>query len=151
MTKAQLKRALNQALRAEQRSIAKMLKDGQLQGLEKRCADAFCAALPKGTSRREVDLNEVGGRQLFADKKRGSLDCLLEASRLGIEFKTMRLPRVKGMGQAGALYDVGQLTADYARLADATNLNGAWVIAFLYGPGVAAASSDGELYRMVHN
>lgn len=151
MKKTDLKRALKQALKSDHRTIAKMAHDGQLQGLEKRCADAFCAALPTGASQREVDLRDVGGRQLIAGKTRGILDCLITAGPSGIEFKTMRLPRAKGVGQAGALYDIGQLTADYARLADAKKLQGGWVVAFLYGPQVNAAASDGELYRMVHN
>lgn len=120
------------------------------QGFEKLFANSFTSTLDPASFRTEVSLSELGGVQRMRASSRGAIDCVLHPAT-GLEFKAVRMPRKASSGQKGALYDVGQLTADFMRLEDCKKLAGGWVIAFVYGPTVIDCRSDGELYRAFHN
>lgn len=122
---------------------------GRYGGIENKFEAAFKAQVgAKG--KKQPKCEEIGTKNYFPGRHDGSVDLVLSRKNrilTAFEFKAVRMPRKK----ANCFFDVGQLTADYLRMANATAPEHAWVIAFVYGPLVDDASSDGDLLRRFHN
>lgn len=98
-------------------------------------------------SNREVMLTSMGGKQVW-NTNNGLIDIV--AKNHGIELKVVRLPRL-GATPSNSLYDVGQLSSDYWRLANASGLASGELVVLLYGPLVRDLPSENSIYREFHN
>ena len=120
-----------------------------LSGTEKLFGDALdeelIAYLPKLVS--QVDLKIVGAKQYFPGRKSGRLDAYDPQTGSAWEYKVVRLPR----NQHDALWDIGQIAADYLRLHNATRLNNGYLIILLYGPLIEDAVRPSDIYRYFHD
>lgn len=115
-------------------------------GMEAIIQSTLCSCLGP-ESRTEVPLTEIGATQVWGDDK-GRLDVL--HSNHGIEIKVIQLPR-SGNTPSTALYDIGQLSGDYWRLQNATELEDRELLLLLSGPIISALKSPRELLREFHN
>lgn len=127
-------------------TLAQVATDHPTRGTERLLVDELKRHLPHGSGQ---SLRKVKGNYLTPGRTRGSLDyvCAHGDDLVGFEFKVVRLPRKK----PGALFDIGQLGADAARLRNSKSLTARYLVAFVYGPLVADASSPRSLYRAFHN
>jgi len=98
-------------------------------------------------SRTEVPLREVGAIGVD-DRVLGRLDIVHENH--GIELKVVRMPRLEST-PSKALYDIGQLTADYWRLSTATKLTSGELLILVYGSLVTELKSGTAICRELHN
>jgi hypothetical protein len=149
-----LKKILARALEAKQDEICahieKVQNEGRTTGIEAAFAKAFRAELT-GKIECEQPLSIINTESYWKDRTTGRLDCYLPDGQTAFEFKAARLPRRHSDSVSGALYDIGQLVADYLRLSRAKRLEAGYIIAFVYGPLVSDAQSPGKLYRIFHN
>lgn len=96
----------------------------------------------------ERPVEEIGSRTFFETRGRGQVDAVFEGDvRTAAEFKAVRLPRNKN----DALFDLGQLTADYLRLSRASAIDQGYLVVFVYGGLVEDAASAASLWRSFHN
>lgn len=148
-----LKNVLKLALDKGENQITRHISDvqgrGRTGGIEEVFSDLvndqLCA--DGNIIKREVDLNEIGLEQRYEGRATGRLDCLVENTNCGIEYKAVSLPRT----QSDSRFDVGQLLADYLRLDNPVALNTSYLVVFLYGSHIASFRSAGGLYRAFHN
>ncbi|AHF86720.1 hypothetical protein RLEG3_18685 [Rhizobium leguminosarum bv. trifolii WSM1689] len=153
MRLSKLRTHLDQALQANAEAITahitNVLQQGRTTGIEAAFAGAFHKQLDsKGINwKPELPLDVVGVEQRYHDRTRGRVDCLIGASATALEYKAVRMPRT----QPSPKFDLGQILADYMRLASGASLEYAYLVIFLYGPIVSDCSSPGSLYRRFHN
>lgn len=123
---------------------------GVVKGMEAAIQKALHAELGSDAL-REKKLSNYGGVPEIAGNKSGVIDIVYPGKKLyrAIELKVVRLPRIKN-GAANALYDLGQMTVDYARTQRASKLEGGELVALLHGP-ITEALPEGELARAFHH
>ncbi|MBB4437367.1 MULTISPECIES: hypothetical protein [Rhizobium] len=153
MRLSKLRTHLDQALQANAEAIkahiTNVLQQGRTTGIEAAFASAFHKQL---NSKRinwkpELSLDDVGVEQRYHGRTRGRVDCLIAGSATALEYKAVRMPRM----QPSPKFDLGQILADYMRLASGTGLEYAYLVIFMYGPIASDCSSPGSLYRRFHN
>lgn len=137
------------AIKNAGKEIERILRSGSLRGVEEIIRDKFFDALqvPEERKQKEVPLELVNSAQLWGGSH-GRIDIIVE--RHGIELKVVRLPRQKS-GASQSLYDLGQLSSDYARLDRAKKLKSGELLILLYGPLVKDISGNVTLIREFHN
>lgn len=119
------------------------------RGMEQVIQRSILNQLP--VARQEVPLHEVGAIR-FDGENTGWMDIVAGEApgQHGIELKVVRLPRLRAV-PSNALYDVGQLTADYWRISNATELHSGELLILLYGPMVPDLQSGAAICRELHN
>jgi hypothetical protein len=151
MDLAEVGRRLKLALKTEgpaiEAHIQRVQASGRSGGIEKVFADAFHRACSGLELTLEEDLDRLGLRQHYVGRKRGRIDCFIESSRTGFEYKAVRLHRKESSPE----FYAGQILADYARLRNPKVLRRAYGVVFLYGPEMSLIASAGSLYRRYHN
>lgn len=130
------------------------LNEFRSKGVAKGMGDVIQRALHEELgpeSLREAKLSLYGGVPAIASSKDGWIDLVYPGDKLmrAVELKVVRMPRAK-TGVRSALYDLGQMTLDYARIQRAKKLEGGNLVALLYGP-IVEALSEKELARAFHN
>jgi len=134
------------ALTACEKQLQRQLRANQgARGLERIVRDALAQRLIGCETERKLD--SVGARQLW-NSSEGRIDIV--HGDHGIEAKVVRLPRHKATA-SNSLYDVGQLSSDYWRLANAGGLVSAELVVLLYGPLVEDLPGPAAIYREFHN
>jgi hypothetical protein len=160
MNLLEVRRLVERALTTKQARICahieKVQCDGHRSGIESEFARAFEQEL-SGTTINRPKLCAIETTSYYPGRRGGTLDCHIPGDGTtpgrgtALEYKAVRLPRNYSDSVGGALYDMGQLTSDFLRLARAKRLEFGYVIAFLYGPLVRDTGSPGKLYRAFHN
>lgn len=122
---------------------------GGARGMERVIQRSILNELP--VARQEVPLHDVGAIR-FDGEDTGRMDIVVgrNPGQHGVEIKVVRLPRLRAV-PANALYDVGQLTADYWRISNATELRSGELLILLYGPMVLDLKSGAAICRELHN
>ena len=115
------------------------------RGMEGLIQLSISKALPG--SRMEVPLSEIGAVSVNGNAS-GRIDIVHETH--GIELKVVRMPRIGSSG-SNALYDVGQLTADYWRLWKAKGLTSGELLILVYGPLIPELKTVAPICRELHN
>jgi hypothetical protein len=143
--------ALDRALEESEADIVSHIAAVEVEdketGIEKQFVTAFEAKLPKGFCRKESSIDDFGGKQFFLGRKKAQVDCYIPELKMAIEFKAIRLPRIKH----NELYYISQIAADILRLRSATKLKSALAVLFAYGPLVEGTTTKNQLYRAFHN
>lgn len=137
------------ALRGAGEELAALFATSRPGGAETIIGDALFGLLPVGDAdkRQGVPLESVDSSQLGGGEG-GRIDIV--AAGHGIEFKTVRLPRLEA-SVAQALYDLGPLSLDYARLENAGKLTSGELLILLHGPLAADLAGNVSLLREFHN
>jgi hypothetical protein len=126
--------------------MALVLSDPDSAPREKYLQSAVLSHLP-ATARREVLISELGMEQAWGGNN-GKLDVLIGLH--GIELKVLLFPRPNST-PSRALYDIGQISSDYSRLATSSKLISSELILLLYGPLVGAIGSPQAVNREFQN
>ena len=110
--------------------------DGLLSGTEKEFAKIFESKVSdRGfTVETQVPLEPA----VAWPSSKANMDARIKKARfglwIGLEYKVVRLPRLKSQGSKGALYDIGQVTRDFIRIRKTKKANGGFCIILVYGP-----------------
>ena len=126
-------------------SVGRLRLQSTPMGLERILQEEMAVALP--AARREVRLAAVSAETIFGTSA-GSID--LVHKQHGIEVKVVQFPRAKAV-PSNALYDIGQLSSDYWRLAHAKTLTSGELLVLLCGPLVASLAKATAICREFHN
>src|SRR5690554_2956865 len=104
---------------------------GGARGMERVIQRSILSKLP--VARQEVPLHDVGAIR-FDGEDTGRMDIVVgrNPGQHGVEIKVVRLPRLRAV-PANAWDDVGQLTTDYYRISNATELRSGELLILLYG------------------
>ncbi|MBB5879664.1 hypothetical protein GGR74_000812 [Xanthomonas arboricola] len=157
LTTEDLKNALATAIPA----LDEIVGRGAALGLEREIQLSLLAELQKThgeAAQKEKWLKDYGGTSVIHDVSNPRIDIvypgktLVRGKKLArvVELKVLRLPRLKRGSPMQALYDWGQMTADYARTQRAKDLEGGELVALLYGPGIEALA-ESDIERAFHN
>ncbi|MEA9705251.1 hypothetical protein [Xanthomonas campestris] len=144
------KKTLLKALENATPALDRVRATGKVQGLERAIQDGLFETFGPDAL-QEQSLAKFGGIPAFPGPKNGRIDIVYPGEKLhrGVELKAVKLPRDKS-APSNALYDIGQLTVDYARISLAEKLEGGELVVLVYGPFVEALEED-ALLRELHN
>ena len=135
----------NSSLKNALENCTDELSKSRVSGMERIIRDSVKRELPGAIT--EVPLTQIGAKRLWPGT-RGRVDILSDTH--AVELKVIRMPRLKAT-PSNALYDIGQLSADYWTLRNAQSIASAELIVLLYGELISALSSPGAVYREFHN
>lgn len=103
---------------------------------------------------RERPLEKIGGHQVVGDRSRGRVDIVVEDNNSNfhaIELKIVQLPREKNLNPKQSLYDIGQITSDFARLSEANELSSYDCVIVMHGGYLNVYRTPDSVYREFHN
>lgn len=106
--------------------------------------------------RREVPLKDIGATRVWdrrpaSPSNRTKVDIYIPSKAYAAEIKVVQLPRLKRTAVNDALWDLGQVTADYWTLSTASQLEAAHCVILLHGALVGNGFSRPFVERTFHN
>lgn len=158
MKRQKLAAALRRALVGDGYLLCKHIEtvqdEGRYTGIEAQFEASLLRALKLDPNRPRLKVDDIGTTNAYPGRSKGFIDFVIRdnagAPDTAFEFKAVRMPRRKSWGK-GVRFDQYQIVCDYLRLREAKLCNAGWIVAFVYGPLVRDAQTDGELYRSFHN
>ncbi|MEB2122848.1 hypothetical protein VDS34_06040 [Xanthomonas campestris pv. campestris] len=135
--------------------LDEIVSTGAAFGMERVIQLSLLAELEKQHGKQaliEQKLKKYQGKSVIWDVEDPRIDIVYPSPRgpRVVELKVVRLPRLKRGSPKQALYDWGQMTADYARTVRTKALFGGELVALLYGPGIEALPAA-HIARAFHN